>query len=200
MPAAPFMRESDPVTADARTLFKKWRCNMFRILALCGLIMMGHHARALELDTPFNTIDGGTLALSDWSGRPVLVVNTASQCAFTKQYRGLQDLYDKYRDRGLVVLAVPSDDFQQELDSNAAVKDFCEIQYGIDMPMTGITHVKGPHAHPFFQSLRDEAGFVPSWNFNKVLISPDGDLVDTYASRVKPLSRSIRRDIEALLQ
>ena len=172
---------------------------MLRVLMLCGMMVAGTPAWALDLDTPFDTIDGGTLTLSDWSGQPVLVVNTASQCAFSKQYRGLQDLYDRYRDRGLVVIAVPSDDFQQELDTNAEVKDFCEIQYGIDMPMTGITHVKGSNAHPFFQSLRDEAGFVPSWNFNKVLISPEGTLVETYASRVRPLSRAIRKDIEALL-
>ena len=172
---------------------------MLRVLMLSGMIWAGLPAWALELDTPFDTIDGGTLTLSEWSGQPVLVVNTASQCVYSKQYRGLQDLYDRYRERGLVVIAVPSDDFQQELDTNAEVKDFCEIQYGIDMPMTGITHVTGADAHPFFQSLRDKAGFVPSWNFNKVLISPEGTLVATYASRVRPLSRAIKKDIEALL-
>ena len=107
-------------------------------------------AYALDLSAKFDSIDGGKLAVSDWTGQPVLVVNTASQCAFTKQYRGLQDLYDAYRDQGLVVLAVPSDDFKQELVSNAEVKEFCELQYGIDLPMTGITSVKGETAHPLF--------------------------------------------------
>lgn len=172
---------------------------MLRTLMLCGFFLSGLPASALDLDTPFNTIDGGTLSLADWSGQPVLVVNTASQCAFSKQYNGLQELYDRYRDQGLVVLAVPSDDFKQELDTNAEVKDFCEIQFGIDMPMTGITHVKGSNAHPFFQSLQQEAGFVPGWNFNKVLIGPDGTLVETYGSPVRPLSRAIRKDIEAVL-
>ncbi len=173
---------------------------MFRILALSIALLIGAPATALDLNEPFSSIDGGTLSLSDWRGQPILVVNTASQCAFTRQYRGLQDLYDKYRDRGLIVLAVPSDDFRQELATNAEVKEFCELQYGIDMPMTGITHVKGSNAHPFYQSLRDEAGFAPGWNFNKVLIGPDGQVVGTYGSGVAPLSGKITDPIEALLK
>ena len=99
----------------------------------------------------------------------------------------------------LVVLAVPSDDFRQELSSNAEVKEFCELQYGIDMPMTGITSVKGKTAHPFFASLKSETGFVPRWNFNKVLIGPKGEVVETFGSKVPPLSSKITRQIEALL-
>ena len=156
-------------------------------------------AFALELSAKFDSIDGGTLAVSDWAGQPVLVVNTASQCAFTKQYRGLQDLYDTYRDQGLVVLAVPSDDFKQELSSNAEVKEFCELQYGIDMPMTGITSVRGNSAHPLFASLRDEAGYVPRWNFSKVLIGPDGAVVAKFGSNTKPMSKTVTSQIEALL-
>ena len=156
-------------------------------------------AYALDLSAKFDSIDGGKLAVSDWTGQPVLVVNTASQCAFTKQYRGLQDLYDAYRDQGLVVLAVPSDDFKQELGSNAEVKEFCELQYGIDLPMTGITSVKGETAHPLFASLREEANYVPRWNFSKVLIGPDGSVVATYGSNTKPMSNKITSQIEALL-
>ena len=157
-------------------------------------------AGAVDLDAPFDSIDGGTLELSDWAGQPILVVNTASQCAFTKQYRGLQDLYDAYRARGLVVVAVPSDDFNQEFASNEEVKDFCELQFGIDLPMTTITRVKGDGAHAFFVSLREEAGFVPRWNFNKVLISPEGEIAATFGSRVRPLSPKITRQIEAMLE
>jgi hypothetical protein len=87
----------------------------------------------------FDSIDGGRLDLRDWQGRPVLVVNTASRCGFTGQYEGLQDLQDRYGARGLVVLAVPSDDFRQELDSAAAVKDYCETVFGLTLPMTDIT-------------------------------------------------------------
>ena len=173
---------------------------MLRMISVLFALGLATGAAALDLDTPFDSIDGGTLELADWAGQPVLVVNTASQCAFTKQYRGLQDLYDAYRARGLVVVAVPSDDFNQELGSNEAVKDFCELQFGIDMPMTTITSVRGETAHPFYASLRDEAGFVPGWNFNKVLIAPDGRVAATFGSRVRPLSRTLTREIEALLE
>ena len=111
----------------------------------------------------------------------------------------MQTLYDTYRDGGLVVLAVPSDDFNQELSSEEKVKEFCELQFGLDMPMTGITHVKGPEAHPFYKSLLREVKFVPGWNFNKVLIGPRGNVVETYGSRIKPMSAEIRGDIERLL-
>ena len=173
---------------------------MLRIVAICGLLLLAEQARAIEIDAQFDSIDGGTLSVSQWNGRPVLVVNTASQCAFTRQYRELQDLYDKYRNRGLIVLAVPSNDFRQELSTNEAVRDFCELQYGIDLPMTGITRITGPNAHPFFLSLRKEEGFTPRWNFNKILIGPDGTVVETYGSTINPLSVSITREIQALLQ
>ena len=156
-------------------------------------------ALAAPPDVPFASIDGGDLSLSDWAGKPVLVVNTASLCGFTPQYEGLQKLYDTYRDRGLVVLSVPSDDFRQELGSNGEVKDFCELTYGLDLPMTEITHVRGAAAHPFYAWLRDKEGFVPAWNFNKVLISGEGEVVATYGSTVTPLSRKLTADIEALL-
>ncbi|SEW18789.1 glutathione peroxidase [Cognatiyoonia koreensis] len=171
---------------------------MFRSFCMAVLICVGLPAKALDLETTFDSIDGGTLAVSQWAGQPVLVVNTASQCAFTGQYRSLQDLYDTYRERGLVVLAVPSDDFNQELASDAEVKEFCELQYGIDLPMTTITSVKGNAAHPFFASLNAETGFVPRWNFNKVLIGPDGNVVDTFGSQIDPLSRQVTDKIEAL--
>lgn len=147
----------------------------------------------------FPSIDGGTLSLSDWAGQPILVVNTASQCGFTGQYDGLQALYDTYRNEGLVVLAVPSDDFQQELASAQEVKEFCELNFALDVPMTDITHVKGTEAHPFYRELAEETGFTPRWNFNKVLIGPDGEVVETWGSATKPQSPKITQLIEALL-
>lgn len=172
---------------------------MRKLLALL-FSLLATPLMALELSAPFENIDGGTLKLSQWQGQPILVVNTASQCGFTNQYSGLQALYDTYRDKGLVVLAVPSDDFNQELASNDEVKEFCELQYGIDLPMTGITPVKGKGAHPFFASVRREAGFEPAWNFNKILIGPDGSVVETYGSATKPQSAKITSRIEALLK
>jgi len=147
----------------------------------------------------FASIDGGELRMEDWAGRPVLVANTASLCGFTPQYEDLQALYDRYRERGLVVLAVPSDDFRQELGSEAEVKEFCENTFGLDLPMTEITHVRGAEAHPFYQWLANEHGVEPRWNFNKVLIGPDGALVDSWGSRVNPMSRKITGAVEALL-
>lgn len=147
----------------------------------------------------FPSIDGGTIDLDDWTGKPVLVVNTASLCAFTGQYEGLQALYDRYRDAGLVVLAVPSDSFGQELGAEGEVKDFCEMTFGLDLPMTEITPVKGQAAHPFYRWLADAHGVEPAWNFAKVLIGPDGAFVADWGPTVGPESREIVGRIEALL-
>ncbi|WP_375342245.1 glutathione peroxidase [Yoonia litorea] len=172
-------------------------------LQVSGLSLVAPRAFAaaeLDLETPFASIDGGDIRLSDWAGRPIMVVNTASLCAFTDQYAGLQALYDRYRDQGLIVLAVPSDDFNQELGSNDEVKDFCEVVFGLDLPMTEITPVRGRKAHPFYRSLAQSAGFTPRWNFNKVLLDGTGDLVETFDSRIDPMSPQVLRQIEALLR
>lgn len=171
---------------------------MIRLLAALVLICLALPAAAMERFT-FDSIDGGQYDTGAWAGQPVLVVNTASLCAFTPQYEGLQALYDRYKDRGLVVLAVPSDDFRQELGSEAEVKDFCTLNYDITLPMTTITHVRGAKAHPFYRWLAASAGFQPGWNFNKVLIGPDGAVVETWGSLTKPLSRPITGAIEPLL-
>lgn len=147
----------------------------------------------------FASIDGGYLEMADWAGQPVLVVNTASQCGFTGQYAGLQALYDRYRAQGLVVFAIPSDDFNQELASAEEVKEFCEMNYGLDMPMADITRVRGAKAHPFYKAVRAETGFVPRWNFNKVLIAPDGSVAQTWGSRTKPMSPEITSAVEDML-
>ncbi|MEV8466344.1 glutathione peroxidase [Fluviibacterium sp. DFM31] len=147
----------------------------------------------------FNAIEGGTLDLDDWIGQPVLVVNTASLCKFTPQYDGLQALFDQYRDAGLVVLAVPSDDFQQELDVAEEVKEFCEINFDLDLPMTDITHVRGQEAHPFYKWVAQTEGFTPSWNFNKILLAPDGTIAATFGSRIEPQSQAITGRIEAMI-
>jgi glutathione peroxidase len=147
----------------------------------------------------FDSIDGGVVSFSDWAGKPVLVVNTASRCGFTKQYDGLQALYDQYRDRGLVVLAVPSQDFKQELASDEEVAEFCEVNFDLTLPMTTITHVRGAKAHPFYQWLAETQNFTPSWNFNKVLIGPDGRVEGLWGSVTRPQSKAITAAIEPLL-
>ena len=152
------------------------------------------------VSAPFVSIDGGTLAVSDWAGRPVLVVNTASRCGFTRQYDDMQALYDRYRERGLVVLAVPSNDFRQELATAEEVKEFCAVNFDLTLPMTDITPVKGAGAHPFYAWVRAETGFVPAWNFNKVLIAPDGRVAGHWGSGAQPLSGAITKTIDALLE
>ena len=118
----------------------------------------------------FNSIDGKEISLNDFKWKPIFIVNTASLCGFTYQYEGLQKLHDKYSKQGLVVITVPSNDFNQELKSDAAVQDFCEINYNLSLPMTTITSVKGRAAHPFFQWMKKEYGYTPRWNFYKVLL------------------------------
>lgn len=165
-----------------------------------ALVLGSGMALAAPPDVPFHSINGGILSLKDYAGHPVLVVNTASFCAFTPQYEGLQQLYDAYRKKGLVVLAVPSDDFHQEYADAKQVAEFCTLTYGIDMPMTDITHVKGQQAHPFFQWVKAETGFVPGWNFNKILLDGQGKVVGTWGSMVKPMSPTITGKVEALLK
>lgn len=147
----------------------------------------------------FRSIDGGEIGFRDWSGRPVLVANTASLCGFTPQYAELQALWDAYRDRGLVVLAVPSDDFAQELGSDAEVKAFCELNYALDLPMTGITRVRGEGAHPFYAWLRETQGVEPRWNFNKVLIGADGQVLGHWGAGESPTGPAIAGAVEAAL-
>ena len=147
----------------------------------------------------FNSIDGGEIDLDDWQGKPILVVNTASLCGFAGQFDGLQDLHDRFGDKALI-LAVPSDDFNQELADEAAVKDYCALTFDLTLPMTEITAVTGSNAHPFYSWVRGETGFAPKWNFNKVLIGPDGRIVETFGATVKPESAAIAGRIEALLE
>lgn len=166
------------------------------------LLFIGASAERTRADEVWDfslpSIDGGEIALSDWRGAPVLIVNTASLCGFTPQLEGLQTLWERYRDAGLKVLAVPSDDFNQELASEAEVKAFCALNYATDMPMTGITPVRGDGADPLFRWLAGQ-GVVPGWNFHKVLIGRDGAILGTWGSATRPLSPAITGAVEAAL-
>ncbi len=138
--------------------------------------------------------------LCQYAGKVVLVVNTASYCGFTDQYKGLEALYRRYRDRGLVVLGFPSNDFgQQEPGSNQQIAEFCENTYGVQFPMFAKSSVRGPQANPLFKQLAERTGTTPKWNFYKYLISRDGRTVLAYNSMVSPESDTLRRDIERLL-
>ena len=153
-------------------------------------------------DFKINGISGDVINLNQFSGKPVLVVNTASYCGFTKQYDDMQELWEKYRDRGLVVLGIPSNSFNQEKKNNDEVKEFCEINFNINFPLTEITDVKGDNAHEIYKWAKENYGksAVPKWNFYKILINNEGKIEDTYASLTNPTSKKITKKIESLLK
>jgi glutathione peroxidase len=152
-------------------------------------------------DYGFVAIDGVDLPLAAWRGRPVLVVNTASFCGYTPQYKGLEALWRSERDHGLVVLGVPSNDFgAQEPGSEAEIKSFCAT-YEVSFPLTRKVKVAGPEAHPFYRWLAGELGErgVPRWNFHKYLIDGDGRAAGAWASSTGPQAKEIAAAIAAVL-
>ena len=152
-------------------------------------------------DFKINSITCDVIDLNNFKGNPVLIVNTASYCGFTKQYDDMQELWEKYRDRGLVVLGVPSNSFNQEKTKNNEVKEFCEVNFNINFPLTEITDVKGDNAHEIYKWAKENYGksAVPKWNFYKILINKEGKIEDTYASLTNPMSKKIIKKIESLL-
>ena len=152
-------------------------------------------------DFKINSITGDVIDLNNFRGNPVLIVNTASYCGFTKQYDDMQELWEKYRDRGLVVLGVPSNSFNQEKTKNNEVKEFCEVNFNINFPLTEITDVKGDNSHEIYKWAKENYGksAVPKWNFYKILINKQGKIEDTYASLTNPMSKKIIKKVESLL-
>lgn len=139
-------------------------------------------------------------SLCQYGGKVALIVNTASYCGFTPQYKGLEALYDKYKDKGLVVLGFPSNDFSQEGGSNQQIADFCENTFGVKFPMFAKTQVTGRQAVPFYQQLAAAAGNQrPLWNFHKYLLGRDGKLVASYPSQVAPQDPKLIQEIEKQL-
>ena len=135
-------------------------------------------------------------SLCQYSGKVVLMVNTASFCGFTGQYKGLEDLYARYKNKGLVVLGFPSNDFSQETGSNQQIADFCENTFGVKFPMFAKSSVKGPDASPLYRQLATLSGTAPRWNFHKYLLARDGTLVDNYSSLTGPDSKGLVKAIE----
>ena len=152
-------------------------------------------------DFKINSISGEIINLKDYQNKLVLVVNTASYCGFTKQYDDLQLLWEKYRSDGLIVLGVPSNSFNQEKKADTEVKEFCDVNFNIDFPMTTITEVKGENSHEIFKWAEKNYGksAIPKWNFHKILINKEGKIEDTYNSFTKPMSKKITSKIESLL-
>ena len=152
-------------------------------------------------DLEIESISGEIIKLKDYRDKVILIVNTASYCGFTKQYEDLQELWDKYKSKGLIVLGVPSDSFNQEKKANSEVKEFCEVNFDINFPLTTITEVKGGNAHEIFKWAENNFGksAIPKWNFHKILINKQGNVEETYVSFTKPTSNKIINKIEEIL-
>ena len=153
-------------------------------------------------DFELELITGETISLDKYEGKAILLVNVASKCGFTKQYTDLQNLWQKYREKNLIVLGVPSNQFgSQEPGSNDEIKDFCETNFNINFPMTSKYDVKGENAHDVYNWAKDTFGksAVPKWNFHKILIDKKGKIHDTFASFTNPMSKKIIKELENIL-
>ncbi len=152
-------------------------------------------------DFKIESISGEIIDFGKYKNKVILIVNTASYCGFTKQYGELQELWDQYKSKGLVVFGVPSNSFNQEKKKDEDVKKFCEVNFDISFPLSSITEVKGENAHELFKWAADNHGksAIPKWNFYKILINKEGKVEDTYSSFTKPLSNKIIKKIESIL-
>ena len=152
-------------------------------------------------DFNIKSISGDIIDLKEYKNKVVLVVNTASYCGFTKQYEDLQVLWEKYKSKGLIVLGIPSNSFNQEKANDKDVKQFCEVNFNINFPLTTIIDVKGEDAHEIYKWAENNYGkaAIPKWNFHKILIDKEGKIIDTFTSFTNPLSKKIINKIEELL-
>jgi len=147
----------------------------------------------------FRSLAGASMPLDRWTGQPLLLVNTASECGFTPQYAKLQSMWEEYRRNGLIVIGLPCDDFGgQEPGDEATIQEFCSSNYGVSFPMTEKVTIIGPHPHPLFIAMREEytADILPRWNFHKYLFGREGGLVQSWPSKVEPDDPGFRHDIE----
>ena len=152
-------------------------------------------------DFNIESISGELIDFNSYKSKVVLVVNTASYCGFTKQYDELQLLWDKYKSKGLIVLGVPSNSFNQEKKNNSEVKEFCKVNFNINFPLSSITEVKGDNAHDLFKWAENNHGksAIPKWNFYKILINKEGKIEETFSSFTKPMSKKLTNKIEDIL-
>ena len=152
-------------------------------------------------DYVFDGINGDQIKLSDYKDKVIVIVNVASRCGYTPQYEDLQTLYKKYKNRNLIVIGVPTNNFKQEPGTNDQIKDFCETNFGITFPMTEKINVIGSNSHPFYKWARKDFGIsaIPKWNFHKIIIGKNGRIEDTFASFTKPTSKKFIQLIEKLI-
>ncbi len=174
-----------------------------RLLCLSSIFGLSITAQAADVDLytiPLTTLQGQPFDLAPYRGKPILVVNTASKCGFTPQFEALEGMYKKYKDKGLLVIGFPSNDFKQDPGSNKEIGDFCRLTYKVEFPMMSKSSVRGDKANPFYQALIAKTGTSPKWNFYKYLILPGGKQVYAYSSLTKPDSDEILEKIKPFLQ
>ena len=176
------------------------------ILLIIMISFLGNKVTAnyekLAYDFQFKDLDGSALNLSEYKGKVIIIVNVASQCGFTKQYEDMQNIWEKYQSKGIVMLGIPSNDFgKQEPGTNEEIKNFCEAKFGITFPMTEKVSVKGPESHPFYIWARENHGksAIPKWNFHKIIVGRNGKIDDTFASITNPSSKKFIEAIEKSL-
>lgn len=163
-------------------------------------LLMAQAPATSVFDFSLSALEGGALPLEPFRGKALLVVNTASFCAFTPQYAALQTLHDRFAPAGFSVIGVPSNDFGQESAGGQAVREFCDTMYGIDFPLAGLTSVRGRRAHPLYAWLAARAGGAPGWNFHKYLVGRDGLSVRAFRSEVPPDAPALLRAVQAALE
>ena len=179
----------------------------FRIFILFIMISVsGNNVNAdnekIAYDFNFKDLDGTPLNLSEYRGKVIVAINVASQCGFTSQYEDMQQVWEKYRSKGIIILGIPSNDFgKQEPGSNEDIKNFCEAKFGISFPMTEKVSVKGSEAHPFYIWARENYGksAIPKWNFHKIIIDKHGEIAETFSSITKPSSEKFIKILEKLI-
>ena len=152
-------------------------------------------------DFQIESINGEIINFKEYENKVILLVNTASYCGFTRQYDDLQKLWDQFKTKGLIVLGIPSNSFNQEKKNNSEIKKFCEMNFNINFQLSTLTHVKGNNAHEIFKWAKENHGksAIPKWNFYKILINKEGKIEETYSSLTKPTSNKIIKKIESLL-
>jgi len=175
---------------------KKILISFLIIFGLCSKVSANY--TKLAYDFEFNGIEGNVIKLSDYKNKIIVVVNVASRCGFTNQYTGLQKLWIDYKDKDVVILGVPTNDFKQEPGSNNEIKNFCETNFNVNFPMTEKVNVIGKKSHPFYKWAKDNHGksAIPKWNFHKIIIGKDGKVADTFTSITKPSSNKFIKFIE----
>lgn len=172
---------------------------LFALLLLLGASMAQAECKGVY-NHQFKTLQGQEINFCDYQDRPLLLVNTASKCGFTPQFEKLESMYQRYRDKGLMIVGFPSNDFKQELSSNKEIGDFCRKTYAVDFPMISQSSVVGPNANPLYQQLADITKEPPMWNFYKYLVLPGGEDIYSFSSDVNPESIKIMKRITPYLK